>query len=261
MMKARAHGADKYSPLVNGAPYSTPGKITEFNGDDSSGGGGSGGSGNLLDTGGSGGSGGSGQAGGFNQKDHYGHKDPLGNLYHVDMQKKTLNIDWTKLSEVIIKSPKVSWDIQDTKHDRTKGWGESGGPTQIQGDQGGSGSGSGSSRAGSSGGGGSSEMPPEGTDTVSGDLTWTVAGSNTKTVQKTQTNNIKGDQTNNYSAAHSETISGAVTQDYGSTMNRKVKNGVTMSGGERSDSYGGSWSASAKTTVWPWVIALSDTDG
>jgi hypothetical protein len=278
MMKARAHGADKYSPLVNGAPYSTPGKIKEFSGDDSSGGGGSGGSGggsggNKADTGGGGESGGSGQDSGFNQKDHYGHKDPLGNLYHVDMKKKTLNIDWTKLSEVIIKAPKISWDIQDTKHDRTKGWGESGSQTPIQG--GGGSSGGGSSRAGSSGGGGSSEQPPEGQDTVKGDVTWTVAGQHTKTIQGQKTETITGKVSETFKDEHSSTVSKDVTmshkQNYTHTVGQKYTRVVGSTSterdadgpakttidksGKRDDKYQSSWSAKAQSSVWAWLFS------
>jgi uncharacterized membrane protein YgcG len=274
MMKARAHGADKYSPLVNGAPYSTPGKIKEFSGDSSGsgGGGGSGGSG-QLDTGSgggdSGGSGGTGQDSGFNQKDHYGHKDPLGNLYHVDMKKKTLNIDWTKLSEVIIKSPKISWDVQDTKHDRTKGWGESGSQTPIQG---GGGSSGGSSRAGSSSGGGSSEQPPEGQDTVKGDITWTVAGQHQNTVQ--------GKVTETFNDEHASTVSKDVTfshkQNYTHNVGQKYTRNVGASSttrgdapattvinpdGSRSDKNDGKWSSKAPTNAWNWMISLTDMDG
>jgi hypothetical protein len=256
MMKARHHGSSKYSPIVSGAPYSTPGKITEWNG--------SGSTSSTKD-------GSNGGDDGFNQKDHYGHKDPLGNLYHVDMKSKTLNIDWTKLSEVIINHPKITFNSQDTKWNRNRGTQEDGSPSQIQGMS--------SSRNGAGKGVGkgvrvstlASDDPDNVGPTVAGDVTWNVSGQHTSTVQKAVTETFKSTQTTNVQDVHTVNDgndhihnigSSGLSSNGGGSYTRKVAQSTTVSGGQsRSDTYGNSWSSSAQNTAWSWLTSRSTMGG
>jgi hypothetical protein len=257
MMKVRAHGASKYSPLGSGAPYSTPGKITEFSGDGQSGdsGGQSGGASpqaQAADSGGSSGGSSGGQDSQFNQKDHYGHKDPLGNVYHADMKKKTLTIDWTKFSEVIINHPKITFNSKDTNHDRTKGPNEDGSPTSIQGNPFGSGGGSGGSgNGGSSGQSGQSQQ--NGGQTVKGDVAWNVQGSHTKDIRDKKDETVGQAVTTNHKSTNDHTVQDKVTQNFQKDYGRKVGQNTDVSGGQgRSDTYGDKWAAEAKPSQWPW---------
>jgi hypothetical protein len=260
MMKARHHGDSKYSPIVSGAPYSGKmSKISEWSPQGGSGGGSGGGSTPTAtdgNTAGGGGSGGSGDSSGFNQKDHYGHKDPLGNLFHVDMKTKTCTIDFSKLSEVNITMPKTKFKHVDTKHDRTKGWGESGGPSQIQGQGGGSGGGgsSGAALFSSGGGGGTDEQPPEGKDTVKGDVTWEVDGQHDKNIKGSKSVTTGGDVSHDFGGGHSEKVAKDVTQTYSGKMTRSVSQEMSMTGnkGRTDEIKQKPWNAASLPATWAW---------
>jgi len=238
MMKARHHGDSKYSPLVSGAPHSTPAKISEF----------SPGAGGATPA--------AGGDDGFNQKDHYGHKDPLGNLYHVDMKKKTLTIDWTKLSEVIVNHPKITFNSKDTKWNRNRGTQEDGSPSEIQGQ-------SAESRRRSGRLSKIASDDPENTGpTVQGDVTWNVSGKHTSTIQKEVTENYQNTHTSNVQGAVSFNHNDAMTHSVGQNYTRTVGQDTTVSGGKgRSDSYALAWSSSAKNTAWSWLTSRSVMSG
>jgi hypothetical protein len=230
MMKARHHGNDKYSPLVSGAPYSTPGKISEFNGGSGAG---------------------KSSADGFNQKDHYGHKDPLGNVEHGDMKSKTKTIDWTQFSEVIFHLPKTTFNVKNTNHNRNQGTFEDGSPGQIQGMPGGGGASSAQFNAGSGS-----------TTPVDGDVIWNVDGQHQSTIQKAVTENyndahtstVQKDVTFNHQSSHSHTV--------GQNYTRSAGQDTTVSGGKgRSDSYALAWSSSAKSTAWAWLTSRNILGG
>jgi hypothetical protein len=238
MMKMRHHGDSKYSPLVSGAPYSGQGKISEWTKK------------KKTKAGESGGGDGGGDSGGdddFNQKDHYGHKDPLGNLYHADMKTKTLTIDHTKFSEVIWKLPKVTFDVQHTKWNRKKGTFEDGSPAQAT----------------MVGGPGGKQKDDQSGSQVDGDVTWKVAGKKTHTVHGDVTENYSSKQTTNVGQVHtvndgSDHIhnvgSSGLGRSGGGSYTRKVADDNTVSGGKgRSDSYSMAWSAAAKNTAWSWL--------
>jgi hypothetical protein len=250
MIKGRHQAGSKYSPLYSGAVYSTLSKIKEWTS-----------KGNSqkaatydANTGQS--------TGGFNQKDHYGHKDPLGNLYHADMKSKTLTLDWTKFSEVKIKSPKMSWDVQDTNHDRNSGTQEDGSPTQIQGM-----------------GQKSQSSPGKQGDTVKGDVTWTIAGQKSHTVQGKVTDSFKDehdhtvekDHNINDNANHNLTVKNTFTRvvgassSSGGTPTTRTSDGPAKttieSSGSRTDKYSGKWSSQAQNMVWNWLTSRNTIGG
>jgi hypothetical protein len=238
MIKARHHGDSKYSPLYSGAIYATLSKITQWT---------SGGAGQQLAA--------SGSSDGFNQKDHYGHKDPLGNVEHSDMKSKTKTIDWTQFSEVIFHLPKTTFNVQDTNHNRSQGTFEDGSPSQIQGMPGGSGSGASTHTAQFDAGSGS-------TTPVGGDIIWNVSGTHTSTIQKAVTET--------YNSTHSNTVQGAATINHndasthsvGKDYSRTVGQGTNVTGGQaRSDSYGGTWASTAKNNAWAWLTSRSVLGG
>jgi hypothetical protein len=216
MMKQRHHGNDKYSPLVSGAPYSTPGKISEWS------------SQGKADS-------------GFNQKDHYGHKDPLGNVEHGDMKSKTKTIDWTQFSEVVFNLPKTTFNVKDTTHDRTKGPQEDGSSANIQGIAGG---GQGGTPQGNTG--------PQ----VNGDVIWNVSGQHQSTIQKAVTENYNSTHTSNVQGAATFNHNDSSTHSVGQNYKRTVGQDTTVSGGKgRSDTYALAWGASAKNTAWSWLTS------
>jgi hypothetical protein len=239
MMKARHHGDSKYSPIVSGAPYSGKmSKISEWSPQGGSGGGSGGGGTPAATDGSGGGSGGSGgDSSGFNQKDHYGHKDPLGNLYHADMKTKTLSIDWTKFSEVKIKAPKMSWDIQHTKHDRNTGTFEDGSPSHIQGQ-------------------GEAPQTPAAKEgpQVDGDVTWTVAGKHDKDIKGSKSTKTGGDVSHDFGGGHSEKVANDVTHTYGAKMTSTVQDKIAMTGKKgRTDSYEKEpYDCASLPTTWAW---------
>jgi hypothetical protein len=231
MLKARHHGNDKYSPLVSGAPYATLGKISEWMS--------------------------KGKAGsdGFNQKDHYGHKDPLGNIFHVDMKTKTLTCDFSKLSECNFTFPKTTFNHVDTDHNRSQGTFEDGSPGQIQGMPGGGGSSASTHAAQFNAGSGSTTHVP-------GDITYNTQGQHQNNVQKAVTETFK--------STHDSNVTGAVTFNHqdnhthsvGQSYTRSAGKDTTVSGGQsRSDSYSLAWSASAKNTAWAWLTSRNILGG
>ena len=244
MIKGRHQAGSKYSPLYSGAVYATLSKISQWTSK------GLGQKAATFDAN-------TGQSSsGFNQKDHYGHKDPLGNLYHVDMKTKTLNIDWTKLSEVKIKAPKMSWDIQDTKHDRNTGTFEDGSPTSIQGM-----------------GQPSQQQAAKEGPTVKGDVAWTISGQKSHTVQGKVTEDFKDEQSStvakqvtlNHKDNHTLNVGKDFTRNVGGSSSGAKSGGsgttVIKQSGERSDKYAGKWSSQASNMVWSWLTSRSALDG
>ena len=230
MIKARHHGDSKYSPIYSGAVYSALSKIAQWT---------SKGAGTHASK--------SGDNSGFNQKDHYGHKDPLGNLYHVDMKTKTLKIDWTKLSEVIINHPKITFNSQDTKWNRNRGTQEDGSPSEIQGQ-------SKRSQNGAAVSSLASNDPDNTGPNVPGDVTWNVSGQHTSTIQKAVTENYKNTHTSNVQGAATFNHNDSHTHSVGQSYTRSVGQDTSVSGGKgRSDSYALAWNSSAKNTPWGWL--------
>jgi hypothetical protein len=225
MIKMRHHGDSKYAPLVSGAPYATPGKIKEWTRKSKD------------------------DAGGFNQKDHYGHKDPLGNVEHGDMKSKTKTIDWTQFSEVIFNLPKTTFNVKNTNHNRNQGTFEDGSPSQIQGMPGGGGGASTAHTAQFDAGSGS-------TTPVDGDVIWNVDGKHDSTIQKAVTENYKNTHTSNVQSDVTFNHQSSHTHSVGQNYTRSAGQDTTVSGGKgRSDSYALSWGASAKNTAWSWLTS------
>ena len=219
MVKIRHHGSDKYSPIAGAAPYSTPGKIKEWSPPESQQGQSQQGSQDSSKD--------------FNQKDHYGVKDPLGNIIHHDMKKKILTIDLSKHNNISITLPQTSLKIVKTKNDETKGTyedeGSSGGSSQSVG------------LFGSSQNSGT-ETPGNFTISIDGDHSHSVGGALSQLIQKSVSLSHNSDYTHSVGGAMSRTVSGDIS--------------VKGSGG-RSDTYSKAWSSKAKETAWAWLTSLS----
>jgi hypothetical protein len=271
VIKGRHHGDSKYSPIYSGAIYSAMTKITEWT---SKGQAGAGAHAATMAAGDSGGSSGSGGDDGFNQKDHYGHKDPLGNLIHFDMKKKTLTCDFSKLSECNFTFPKTSIKTVDTNHDRTKGYGEDGSPTSIQGKDSGSSS--------SSGSGGQQQQGQK----VAGDFKFDVSGEHfhqnkgkvTRTFDDEESNTTAKDVSLTHKKAFTHKIGGPSTRIVGTSGGGSSSGGagvatlasssddgaaktVIESSGARSDKYAGKWSSQASNMVWAWLTSRNSMSG
>jgi hypothetical protein len=259
MIKARHHGDSKYSPLFSGSPYSSMGRIKEWT---SSLFGGAHAHTAASDGGGGGSAGGD---SGFNQKDHYGHKDPLGNLIHFDMKSKTLNVDFSFLSECKFKFPKTSINTVDTNWNRKKGTFEGGSPTSIQGMSSGGGASAGTQASGQDG------DSQTGGDTVKGDITFTISGQHQNTVQGkvTETFNdehsvtVDKDVTNTHKQNHTLNVGQTYTKNVGASNARgdgpaKI---VIKQDGSRSDKYAQKWSSQAQNMVWSWLTSRNTISG
>jgi hypothetical protein len=241
VIKARHHGDSKYSPLYSGALYGALTKISQWTGK------------------------GKDSGDGFNQKDHYGHKDPLGNVEHSDMKSKTKTIDWTQFSEVIFNLPKTTFNVKNTNHNRNQGTFEDGSPSQIQGMPGGGGGASTAHTAQFDAGSGS-------TTPVDGDVIWNVDGKHDSTIQKAVTENYKSTHTSNVQSAVTFNHNSTHTDNFGDTFTRTVGgSGLERGGGagftqitkqgDRSDTYALSWASQAKNTAWSWLTSRNILGG
>jgi hypothetical protein len=173
------------------------------------------------------------------------------------MKTKTLTCDFSKLSECNFTFPKTTFNHKNTKWNRNKGTFEGGSPSQIQGMA--SGGGSSAASADSSGGDGDSQ---EGGDQVDGDIIWNVDGQHQSTIQKKVTHT--------WNDEHQQTIAKAVNLDHkddhghkvGKTYSRSAGQDTTVSGGQsRSDTYGKTWSSSARNTAWSWLTSRNILGG